>query len=48
MPIHMGEKTYQHFSQAVAAVKRKKPSILNPKAYVAAIEMKQHPPPKRK
>ncbi len=43
MPIKMGTKTYQHFDQAVAAVKRAHPSWSDERCrrYVGAIEKQE-------
>ena len=38
MPVKIGKKTYKDHDSAVAALKRQKPDIKNPDAYVASIE----------
>ena len=38
MPVEIGDKTYEGHDEAVKALKRKKPGIKDPDAYVAVIE----------
>jgi hypothetical protein len=41
MPVKIGEKKYKSHDTAVKALKKKKPGIKNPDAYVATIERNQ-------
>lgn len=41
MPVKMGGKTYKSHDTAVKALKKKKPGLKNPDAYVATIERNQ-------
>ncbi len=41
MPIKIGDRTFEKFSQAVSHIKRTRPDVSNPEAFVAAIERKQ-------
>lgn len=41
MPIKIGKNSFDKFRKAAEYIKRTKPGIKNPSAYVAAIEKKQ-------
>jgi hypothetical protein len=41
MPVKIGDKKYSNHARAVAAIRRKKPEIADPHAYVAVIERNQ-------
>ena len=48
MPIKIDGRTFRSHKSAVRYIKRKKPGIKNPDAYVATIERKQHGDRKKK
>jgi hypothetical protein len=48
MPVKMGKKSYKSHGTATAAVKKSKPGIKNPDAYVATIERNQKKGKKKK
>lgn len=48
MPIKIGKKTFKTFKGAERFIKRTKPGIRNPAAFVAEIEQRQTKPKKRK
>lgn len=41
MPIKIGEKKFKDFKAAAAHIRRTKPGVKDPNAYVAAIEQAQ-------
>lgn len=46
MPIKIGDREFEKFRQAEAYIRRTKPGVEDPAAYVASIEHKQKDKPK--